>query len=274
MTAKRLTRKELVKEDPFRVALRETADAIIASKVTIVTAFIVVASLAGLFALWQTLSTKSEGESQYMLSKGLDTFHAAVGDPNETALTQKQQALSPPPEFKNDTDKFNEALKRFQETAAKYPNKQAGIMAKYYIGLCQQKLNNPEESIKTLESIRGSFKEPTYVSMVKLTLAELYEGKGQHEAAAKLCQELLDDKSGTTPMDAVLLLLGQCYEGMSKKDEAIKTYTRIGQERANSVYFSDANTRIMKLGGKPLTPPRPPGMPGMSGMEGMPFNME
>lgn len=271
MTAKRLTRKDILKDDPFRDVLQDTMAAILANKNVILIGFLAIVAVVGLYALWQNYSTQAEGEAQFALSKGLDAFHAHVRGPNDPPLTPEQKAMNPISEFKTETEKYTEALKRFQDAAAKYPSRQAGFLAKYYVGLCQQRLGNGDDAIKTLESIRNNFKEPTFDGVAKRTLAELYESKGKYDEAVKLCQELVDNKSVMLPRDQILLLMGRSYEAMNKKDEAIKAYTRIGQEFPTSVYLGDANRNLTKLGAKPVSPPTPPGAPSMGGV---PFNLE
>ena len=275
MSAKRLTRKEILRGDPFRDTLQDTLDAVIENKNMIIIILVAVVAVVGGVALWQNYSEKSEAEAHNQLSKGLEAFHATVRNPNDPPLTPEQQAMNPPSPYKTEAEKYSEALKRFQEAAAKHPSHRAGQLARYYAALSQVRLGQTDEAIKGLEALRGRFGEPTYDGMVKRTLAELYQAKGRHEEGVKLAQELLNDASSALPKDQLLMMLGQSYENLNKKDEALKMYTRLGQEYPTSTYFSDANGRISKLGGKPIPPPLPANpMGGPLGGAGLPFPLE
>lgn len=257
MPTRKLTRKEIVREDSFHATVRETYESIIAHKRTILIG-IIAALVVGLgFVVWRHYRSKSEAESKYLFGKALETFHASVQQPSGSPADAKpDQPAESKPEFKSENEKYTKALSQFND-AAKAGSGQMKALSLYYVGLCQQKLGKTDEAVKTLEADKDKLKDPRYSFLLKKSLAGLYETKGDYNTAIKWYTELLKSTASSYPKDDILMSLGRCYELTQNKDEAIKKYTQLAQEYPTSLYQREANDRLVKLGAKRVTRTEP-----------------
>lgn len=254
MGAKRLTRKEIVREDPIRVAFKQTYSALLDYKNYMVIGIVALAVIGAGAALGDRYFSKRDAEAQNLFGKALDTFHASVQ--SSSPPPPDPDHPQPQPQFKTDTEKYTEALKQFNQVAGKYFAGRVGLYAKYYAALCQQKLGRPDEAMKALDALTGKG-DARYRSLVKEALVELYDAKGDYASVIKLDNELLNDNNSPFPKDEVLLNLGKAYEGSQNKSEAVKAYERLVRDYPTSPYMSEANTRLAKLGVKSPAPSGP-----------------
>lgn len=157
---------------------------------------------------------------------------------------------SPPPvpqpgTFPTEQDKLAAALPKFLEAANAHPNTSAGIAARFHaaaILAAQGKPAEAEERYKEVIDKAGS--SSIYSRTAKLGMAEAQTAQGKHDSAIAIYSELSRDTTSTLPLDSVLLHLGRAYARAGKREEAVRSFTRVVDEFPQSAYAADARREL------------------------------
>jgi len=157
---------------------------------------------------------------------------------------------SPPPvpqpgTFSTEQEKLTAALPKFVEAADAHPNTKAGIVARFHaaaILAAQGKAAEAEQRYK--EVIEKAGKNDIYARTGKLGLAEAQIAQGKYDSAIALYTELSRDAGSTLPLDSVLMHLGRAYARAGKKEEAVRSFTRVVDEFPQSAYAADARREM------------------------------
>ena len=73
-----------------------------------------------------------------------------------------------------------------------------------------------------------------------LGMAEAQVAQGKFDNAIAIYTELSRDTNSTLPLDSVLMHLGRAYARAGKKEEAVRSFTRVVDEFPQSAYAADA----------------------------------
>lgn len=245
MGTRRLTRREIVREDPVRQALLGMRDFLErnGTKIALVLLFALLG--AGGWYLWGYWTRMSERESQELFARALDAFHGTV---QENTNTRPDQArVDTHRVFKSRQEQFEAALKEFDALAAKRSDRPIGVLAAYYAALSEEELGRRGAAIKRLEDLEGRAKDPTGIYLIKRALAAMCLAEGKSERAAELYNQLLSlDSPG--PKEEIMLSLADLYQRAGRREEAIKLYRRVVDEYKDSVYAAQARRRLEALG--------------------------
>ncbi|MGH9372709.1 MAG: tetratricopeptide repeat protein [Vicinamibacterales bacterium] len=75
-------------------------------------------------------------------------------------------------------------------------------------------------------------------------MAEAQIAQGKFESAIAVYTELSRDTNSTLPLDSVLLQLGRAYARAGRKEEAVRSFTRVVDEFPQSPYAADARREM------------------------------
>ena len=218
MGTTKLTRKEILAEDPVHEALVRSIEFSRANgkKITLIAAAIVLLALGIYFGL-QYLD-RMEVQAQERLGTGMDFFHAAVAPD----ATDDPYAKGSSPTFRNDLAKYSAAAKEFSAIVEGHNFGKIPIVARYYLGLSQLQMGKKTEALKNLEIVSTNSKERTLGFLAKKVLATEYFDSGNLKSAAEILDALIKDPQCQLPKGDLSLQLSRVLVAQGKRDEAIK----------------------------------------------------
>jgi tetratricopeptide (TPR) repeat protein len=250
----KLTRKEILAEDPVHESLvrlieyfRENT-----KKIFLIAAALVILAL-GVYGGIQYLD-RMEQKAQVQLGKGIDYFHAVV----TPDATEDPYGKGATPSFKSDLAKYKAAAKEFSAIIDGHSFGKVAIVARYYLGLSQLRIEQKQEGIRNLESVSNNSKDRTLGFLAKRVLATEYFNSGNHKGSREILESLLRDPLCQLPKADLSLQLSRVLVAQGKRDEAIKVLRDAGsQGAAFSALQQQLTTELDKLQKAPIAGQNP-----------------
>jgi tetratricopeptide (TPR) repeat protein len=213
----KLTRKE-ISADPIHDALISTVDNIRthARLLLLAGAGLAVLLLGGYFFL--NYLDSRDNATQQELAKGMEFYHGMV-DPS---AKDDPYALGPAPVFRNEEARYRAASNIFSSIASRRGSSKLGVMARYYLGLCQKQLNQKNEAKATLEAVANNTSERTVGYLAKKVLASYYVELGDAKKGQEILQDMLKDTRCDLPKEDLQVDLSRAYMAQGKRAEALK----------------------------------------------------
>jgi predicted negative regulator of RcsB-dependent stress response len=225
----KLTRKEILAEDPVHEAILRLVEFLRAQGKTIALAVVSMALLAvGIYFGLQYLDSR-ENQAQTELSRAIDMYHGQI----DAAALDDPYGKGPVPTFRSDTAKYEATEKACSALISKYGSSKQGIIARYYLGLSQLQLGQEKDAVASLESVRDNTKDRTVAYLAKKVLALHYLDKGNYRGAEDLLSGMIKDPQCDLPKADLRVDLARTYAAEGKKDQAIKVL-REGRESGGS----------------------------------------
>jgi predicted negative regulator of RcsB-dependent stress response len=229
----KLTRKEIIAEDPVHEALIWVVEFFHTNgkKIGIALGAAVVLGL-GVYAGLRYLDSR-EILAQKDLAKGLDFFHGQV---SEEAKSDPYSSGSIPT-FPSDTAKYQAAAREFSTVISQQGYAKIAVIARYYLGLSQLQLGQSKEAVQNLESVAGNSKNRTVGFLAKKVLATYYYTSGNYGEARGILDAMIKDPQCNLPKDDLSLLLSRVLVAQGKREEAIKVLTEASSQNLVSGIF-------------------------------------
>lgn len=247
MGTTKLTRKEILAEDPVHATMIHLIEAFRTHGMKIIAGSALAILLAiGIYFGILYLGRRDVQAGQ-MLGKGILFFHALVAPD----ATDDPYAKGGTPEFRTDTAKYEAAKKEFAAIVSDYGHSGVSAIASYYLGLTQLKLGQTKEAIQTLEEVGGSSKDRTVASLAKVALATHYAETGNNQQAQGILEGLLKDPQGQVPKQAVSIQLARVLTAEGKRDEAIKILRDAKDLDPESALNGQLSAELNRLEGGP-----------------------
>lgn len=249
MVRRRLTRKEIVKEDPIRKALENTSAWLFEHRSLLVGVLGVVVVAVAASYLWDTYSVSRSEEVQSVFADALDIYHAPVGEKPAPEEPTDQQSPEPPEKYRFATSKakHEKALEAFQNISKTYSGQKLGALARYYTGLSLMELDRTGEAQTELAAVVSESGYPEIKNLARNSLSRLEASKGNHNEAARLLEEILNEPSPNFPEQVVLLRLARTYELTGQNEQALERYRQVTSQYDGTQYATEAETRIRQL---------------------------
>jgi predicted negative regulator of RcsB-dependent stress response len=215
----KLTRKEILTEDPVQLTIVHAVDFFRAQGRNILMGVAAVLLIsAGVYFGLQYLASR-DAQAQTEFTKGLEFYHASIDataqdDPYGKGFT---------PTFRTDQAKYEAASKVFASVASKYSFSKLVPLAKYYQGLSLMEIGKKEEAQKLLEGLRNNTKDRTTGYLARKVLAGIYLGNGNAKGAQELVEGMIADPQCALPKEELKIQLAQILTSQGKKDQAVKT---------------------------------------------------
>ena len=218
MGTTKLTRKEILAEDPVHEALVRTIELFRANgrNIGILAAALVVIAI-GIYGGLQYLDSR-EAQAQEKLAKGMDLYHAQIAPD----ATNDPYSKGPTPTFKSDSDKYKAAVKEFSSIVDGYSFGKVPILARYYLGLSQLQAGQKKEAIQNLESVANNSKDRPVGYLAKNVLATEYANSGNIKGASEILYSMIKDPQCQLPKEEMTIQLSRDLVAQGKRDEAIK----------------------------------------------------
>lgn len=208
---------------------------------------VVVAILALGYWWWQR--SRLEAASA-MLADARVTANAPVTPPPAPVVPGQPAAAQPPAlpnAFPTEAARREAALKKFEAAAAAYPSTSAGLAARLQMASLLGELGRAADAEKQYEEVARLDPNGLYGRMAKLGAATIQVDAGRLDPAIATLTQLAQRTDLEVPVDGVLMQLGRAYEKAGKKAEAVRTFTRIGDEFPESPYAADARAELDRL---------------------------
>ena len=218
MGTTKLTRKE-ISADPIHDALISTVEMLRARAkiITLAAVGVALVLLAGYLGM-DYLQSRDNG-AQQELAKGMNFYHGMVDAAN---AKDDPYALGPTPVFRNDESKYRAATAIFSSLASHHGSSKLGVMARYYLGLCQQQLGQKAEAMATLEAASNNTSDRTVGYLAKKVMASYYVESGEAQKGQEILQGMLKDPQCDLPKEDLQVDLSRAYMAQGKKAEALK----------------------------------------------------
>jgi tetratricopeptide (TPR) repeat protein len=227
----RLTRKEL-KKDPFLSVYYDDFVEFATKHYPTILGAVVVAVLAGVAVYaWRGYKQRENLAANMLLGAALDTFHSPVGSAGEQASLPGTETFSVP------KDKYQAALKQFTEIYTKFPGQEAGAIAFYHIGLCQERLGENAAAVKTLEQASHTG-HPAIDSLARFALANELATTGKLGDAQRIYEKLASHPTVAVPAPTALLALADADRAAAPA-AARQIYERLAKEYASDRYLAE-----------------------------------
>lgn len=218
MGTNKLTRKEILSEDPVHEAMIHSIGFFRANGAKVGIVAVVVLALAfGIYGVSQYLG-KREVRAQEQLGRGIDFYNAEVAadatdDPFGKGLI---------PRFRTDQAKYQAAAKEFSSISSGFGYGEIPIVSRYYLGLCQLQLGQQTEAIKNLESVAGNSRNRTIGFLAKRVIASAYFSSRNYRGAQEILEGMIRDPKLDLPKEDLSIQLSRVLVAQGKQDEAVK----------------------------------------------------
>ena len=205
----------------------------------VVVLVLLIAALAG-FTAWRG---SREAHANGLLASALAVAEAPVIPP------APPEPGSEPPlpragTFQTEQARMEAALPKFMETAEKFPNTDAGIAARYHAAGILNALGRHAEAEQRYQEVISKAGSSIYSRTARLGLAEAQTAQGKYDNAITIYTELSRDTNAQIPLDGVLMQLGRTYARAGRKEDAVRSFTRIVEEFPQSVYAAEARREL------------------------------
>jgi predicted negative regulator of RcsB-dependent stress response len=142
--------------------------------------------------------------------------HRLRQDALHTAMEVQNSTVGPAPNeftasFPTAADRDKAVRKAFGDLAAKYPGTDEGAIGEFFLGTNAADSGNLAESEKHFKAVVDSGRG-AYVSVAKLSLAQIYASEGKVADGAKLIQSVIDRPTVLVSKDEATIALGQLYQ--------------------------------------------------------------
>jgi predicted negative regulator of RcsB-dependent stress response len=240
----KLTRKEILAEDPVHEAIVRTLEFFQSNGKTIAICLAIAALLAaGIYGGLQYLD-KKEAQAQDALGKGMDFFHGQIA----ADATDDPYSKGASPTFRSDKDKYQAAAKEFASVLEIHNFGKVAVLAHYYLGLSQLQLAKKQEALQNLESVANSSKDRSLGYLAKRVLATEYFNSGNYKRAGEILDSMIKDPQCQLPKEDLTLQLSRVLVAQGKRDEAIKVLRDASShEQAFSAFQQQLTTELDKL---------------------------
>lgn len=181
------------------------------------------------------------------LGRAIDFYHARI-DPN---AAEDPYAKGPEPLFRNETAKYQAAIKEFSGVASRFAAGKLGITAKYYLGLCYLHQGQSNDGLRALDEVRNNSRDRTLAYLAKKVLAKYYLNAGNYKASQDLLDGMIRDPQCDLPKEDLTIDLARVYQAQGKHDEALKVLRKARDDSAKSGLQQDVQQELSRLEGSP-----------------------
>lgn len=238
MGTTKLTRKEILAEDPVHEAMIQLIDFFRVNRKMIgIVAAIAVLLAVGIYGGFQYLDSR-QSHAQRQLYKGMTFFQAQVAadasdDPYAKGLS---------PVFRSENAKYQAAAREFSSVISGFGYSKIAVVGRYYLGLSQLRLGQKKEAIQNLEAVANNSRERTLGYIAKKVLAGEYLAAGNHRGAKELLEGMIRDSQCDLPKEDLAIDLSRVLVTQGNREEAIKVLKDAGTQGPQ---FSLLKQRLM-----------------------------
>ena len=202
-----------------------------------------IVALIVLMSAWSWWSGRAAAEADTLLSAAMQTAESPIV-PAPTVPGAQQQAGT----FPTEQARTEAALAAFQRVVDEYPDTTAGVAAQYHHAAALMAVGRYDEARQGFEAAAGAADIELFRATAQLGQAEAYIAAGQFDQGLPLLETLAANRDGLLPIDGVLMQLARGYQKAGRAAEARTAFRRIVDEFPDSLYVTEAQTELTKLG--------------------------
>lgn len=152
-------------------------------------------------------------------------------------------------------ENYKKAVKLFQEIIQEFPRTPSAVMARYYLGNAYLKLEEFDSAVKAYQSFLDVEKKNTILrGLVFQRLGYAHLSKNESREAIEAFKAAIE-LDGILNKDQIYYELGHLFHMMGKNEEAIRNYQAVPEQFPDSLFLSEAQTRLRELGVTEVKPP-------------------
>ena len=215
-----ISRREL-KQDKIHDAIEHGAEAFYLHKQVTLAVLLLVLAGAVAYGSWTVYHDRQTAAATAQLNVAMKAYSGRIGgapdpqDPSEVS-------------YKDETERSQDALNKFNAVANKYSGTLPGKQARYYAALCLEDLDRQNQAMEELKKLSsGSDKE--LANMAQYQMGVIYSRTGKPDDAAKIFRELAEKHSIFVPRPVALLELANVLRQNNPK-EAANVYQQVKKE--------------------------------------------
>jgi tetratricopeptide (TPR) repeat protein len=193
----------------------------------------------------------TDNQARVMLAEAMVIEEARVmpaGPPPGTTNDPTAVGGQLPGTYPTEKAKLEAALPKFQAAADAYPSNEAGITARFHVAKNLVALGRFDEAVKAYDQVVSS-NNSLLARSARLGKAEAQVRAGQFDPAIATLKQIVDQKDGALPAEAVLMELARAYKLAGKTDDARKTLSQVVEQHADTQYATEARSELEKLKG-------------------------
>jgi predicted negative regulator of RcsB-dependent stress response len=229
----RLSRHELKTQDEITSSLQSFTELLETRKKEVLIAVAVLIVLVAAFAGWRAYSGKRNADASVQLASAIAAFEES--------------------NTKSDKAGYEKAVAEARKTIETYGSTTAGVIAKYYLAMSQDRLGDTASAEKNLQEVvdRG---DSSIKGVAQFALAHL---QAQHGSSAKAIETLTQlYNSGNYPKSAVAYDLASLYEVGGQQEQAKQYYGKVITDSPDSRFRQESETALKRMGA-PIPTPTP-----------------
>jgi tetratricopeptide (TPR) repeat protein len=246
MTARKLTRKELLRQDEFLTTMEKAQQFWEEHRnfilIGIAAVAVLVILVVGGISFWKAREAKGAA----LLSEALRPYHGVVlGQQTQTPDMANDDQM----QFSSDAEKFQASITALDGVVDNYGGTEAGRVARLYRAHSLFNLGRYAEALEEYQSFRDAYGNGYLSGLALLNMAQCRKQEGDYPAAAATYQELIDTASELQfPLDTALIALADCRLENGEQEEAAILYRRVLDEFPESAYRLIAEEKLGGLG--------------------------
>ena len=234
MAGSRLSRHELKTQDEITSSLKTFTELLESRKKEVLIAAAVVIVVAAAFMGWRTYTGNRNAAASVQLASAITAFEDLNTKPEKV--------------------RYEKSAAEAQKTIDAYGSTPAGMIAKYYLGLSQDRLGDSANAEKTLQDVvdhaDGSIK-----GVAQFALAH---SQAQHAQSAKAIENLTQlYNNGNYPKSAAAYDLASLLEAGGQQEQAKQYYGKVITEFPDSHFRQESEAALKRMGAPVPTPPAP-----------------
>ena len=142
------------------------------------------------------------------------------------------------------------AIDLYRTTSDKYPTSVNGAQARYRLAQLYRKANNMDSARYHLQLLAQRTDQPSVVANVLYDLGTTYFREKNYPKASESFMRVREEYAGVEDWYTLsMLALGECYEQMQQKNQALEAYMTVAELRPDDDYGKTAAARVKRLRG-------------------------
>jgi tetratricopeptide (TPR) repeat protein len=231
-----LSRKEL-KQDKIKETIEHGAEAVFShSQITLVV-LVVILVVVSIYGGWRIQHDRKTVQASAAYDGAMKLYGARIGGTPDPADPSE-------PVFLDEAARAQAASQKFAEVADKYPSTDPGKLARYYVALCDEDLEKPNQALEELKKLSGE-SDKELAAMAQYQTGIIYARTGKPEDAIKVFRALADKPSIIVTRPIVLMELAGVLRQTNPK-EAMTVYQQIKKDYPDT-QISEAAQRGLDL---------------------------
>jgi len=244
MTAKKLTRKELLRQDEFLTTMEKSQQIWEEHKNLILTIAIAVVTVLVLTLGGISFFKARESNAAAALSEALRPYHGTVlGE--QTPTTAQDDRM----QFASEGEKYRASIDALKGVVNTYGSTDAGLVARLYVAHSKFNLGQYPQAREDYDAFRADAGNVYLAGISLMNSAQCLKMEGDLAGAAAAYQELVDSAATLQfPLDTALCALADCKLAEGDADQAAILYNRVVDEFPESSYRFVAEEKLSGLG--------------------------